>query len=292
MPKAPPRRLVWDTVALDHEGSVALVGSPLAEEDLGAAFAFGEANPSWLPSRLEFRAHNETPWDYFGDSIRLDGAGSTVLIGRYDPGAYFFGIPPAHFAEPPASKEPPVGKKPPVNTKPLESTTGTTQTTTTGAEQTSAALAPGDVAISLGGAPVAVVTRIGNVTLSPTTFPSAPQGTSAFAASSRYGATLTYTLNTTGKVRFTVVEAQRGRNTLAGHCVEPTKANRGAGNCTRLVTLPGSFAQTGKAGGNQFHFTGRLDGRKLAVGSYHLIAIPMTGDNSGLAATASFRVIK
>jgi hypothetical protein len=292
-----------NTVALDSEGNVALVGAPWAEEDLGAAYAFASEGPSWT-QQAEFVVDNATPYDYFGDAVALNGLGTTALIGRYDPSAYFFGMPSAHFAEPPAGKElppskepplgkePPVTKEPPINTKPLESTADTTQTTTAGAEQTSTATDPGGGAIDLGGAPIAVLAKVGDMILSPTVFPSAPQGTSTLAASSRYGATVTYTLNRTGRVRFTVVEDQRGRDVPAGRCVKLTKANRGPGNCTRLVTLPGSFTQIGNAGANQFHFTGRPQGHKLAVGSYQLIATPMTGDDSGLSATASFRIIK
>jgi hypothetical protein len=81
------------TVALNHDGSVALVGSPLFEEDLGAAFAFGETEGGWLPE-VEFAAPNETPFDYFGDAVSVDEAGSTVLIGRNDPGGYFYAVPP------------------------------------------------------------------------------------------------------------------------------------------------------------------------------------------------------
>jgi len=58
------------------------------------------------------------------------------------------------------------------------------------------------------------------------------------------------------------------------------------------VTLPGSFTRTGNAGTNRFRFTGRLDGDKLAVGDYRLIATPTTGGKTGLTASTAFRIIK
>jgi hypothetical protein len=58
------------------------------------------------------------------------------------------------------------------------------------------------------------------------------------------------------------------------------------------VTLPGSFTVAGRAGVNQFRFTGRLEEHQLAVGSYQLIATPIAAHNAVHAATASFRIIK
>jgi len=252
-------------VALDGEGSIALVGAPWAEQDLGAAYAFASDGPNWT-QQAEFVVASATPYDYFGDAVALNGAGTTALIGRYDPGAYIFGIPPVRFTEPPPS------------TEPVEPTTGVAQTSTTST--------PG------GGAPAAVIATVDSEALSPTAFTPAPRGASALVARSRYGTRVTYTLNTTGDVRFTVMEVQRGRDASSGRCLKPTNTNRGARRCTRLVTVPGSFTIAGKAGFNQFRFTGRLEKHKLAVGSYQLIATPIATDNAVHAAAASFDIIK
>jgi len=52
------------------------------------------------------------------------------------------------------------------------------------------------------------------------------------------------------------------------------------------VLVRGSFTRAGRAGTNRFHFTGRMGGRKLALGGYRLVATP-TG---GQAKRAAFRI--
>ncbi len=278
-------------MALDGDGHIALVGAPWAAEDLGAAYAFAGEGSNWT-QQAEFVVDNATPYDYFGDAVALDGLGTTALIGRYDPGAYFFGIPPAHLAEPPVDAEPPINEEPPLNTKPVEAATGTSQTSTDGAVQTSATSTPGDGETAGGSAPAAVVANVGSEALSPTAFAAAPRGASALATARYYGANVTYTLNTAVEVRFSVAKVQPGRDGPAGRCLRSTKANRSAGRCIRLVLLPGSFTQAAKAGDNHFRFTGRLAGNRLAVGSYHLIATPIAGNKAGHPATTSFSIVR
>jgi hypothetical protein len=151
-------------------------------------------------------------------------------------------------------------------------------------------------AVSSGGGggpsiPPAVVT-VGRETISPTAFLAAPGGPSALASRVRYGAKVTFTLNQAATVRFTVVQPRPGRRGRGGRCVAPTRANRTARRCTRLVTLPGSFSRTGHAGANSFRFTGRLAGRTLAPGSYRLIATPRLNGRAGLSKSASFRILR
>lgn len=112
------------------------------------------------------------------------------------------------------------------------------------------------------------------------------------AARSRYGATVTFTLKAGGTVRFSVVRIEPGRDSSSGRCVRPTQANRGARRCTLPLTLPGGFTITGKAGSDHFRFAGRLDGDKLAVGNYRLIATPTTGGKTGLTTSTPFRIMK
>jgi hypothetical protein len=129
------------------------------------------------------------------------------------------------------------------------------------------------------------------VTLSPSAFAAAPSGPSALAAKRRYGTKVGYTLNGAASVTFTVVQAQPGRQAKGGRCVKPTKANRNARRCTRLVALPGSFRRAGGTGANSFRFTGRLAGHKLKPGAYQLVATPKAGATTGRAASAPFRII-
>jgi hypothetical protein len=65
---------------------------------------------------------------------------------------------------------------------------------------------------------------------------------------------------------------------LQGHlhgraCNARTKRTRHGKSCTRFVQLPGSFAIQGRAGENNFGFTGRLGGQRLAHGHYRLVAL-------------------
>jgi hypothetical protein len=274
-------------VALDGEGNIALVGAPWSDEDLGAAYAFAGEGPSWT-QQAELTVANATPYDYFGDAVALNGEGTTALIGRYDPGAYFFGLPPVHFSKPPAGSEPP---KPPTSPEPPKPPASPERTSTT--PQTSSGSVSDDVATAPDDSGSALV-EIDGETLSPAAFPAAPRGASALAAGSNYGANVTYTLNAAGDVRFTVARVQPGRDTSTGNCVAPTNANRNRSThrCTRLVALPGSFTQAGEVGANHFRFTGRLRGHTLAVGSYRLLATPIAGDSIGHAATAPFRIIR
>lgn len=66
----------------------------------------------------------------------------------------------------------------------------------------------------------------------------------------------------------------------------PGEAAISASTCALYVTRPGSIARDGKAGTNRFRFTGRLGGRKLAVGRQRLSARA----GSGAGRTAGFRI--
>ena len=108
--------------------------------------------------------------------------------------------------------------------------------------------------------------------LSPTAFAAAPSGPAALATRRRFGTKVSYTLNLSASVRFTVVHPQAGRRAKGSHCVKATRRNRRARRCTLLVTIRGSFTLRARAGANSFRFTGRLGARKLTPGSYRLIA--------------------
>jgi hypothetical protein len=133
---------------------------------------------------------------------------------------------------------------------------------------------------------------VGTERLSPSAFPAAPSGPSALTARRRYGTKVSYTLNQAASVRFTVVQPRAGRKARGGRCVKPTRANRRAGKCTRLVALPGSFTRAGRPGINSFRFTGRLAGKKLPPGTYQLVATPTANGQTGRPVSASFRIIK
>jgi hypothetical protein len=107
-----------------------------------------------------------------------------------------------------------------------------------------------------------------------------------------FGAKVTYTLNQVASVRFTVAQPQAGRKGKRGACVKPTRRNRNARKCTRLVTLRGSFTLAGRSGANSFRFTGRLARRALKPGKYKLVATPSAGGQTGRSVNAAFRIVK
>jgi hypothetical protein len=72
----------------------------------------------------------------------------------------------------------------------------------------------------------------------------------------------------------------------------PSRANRRARPCTRLVAVPGSFAVDAAAGPNTFLFTGRVGGRKLTPGSYQLRATPTTAGGAAATSSAGFRILR
>jgi phage gpG-like protein len=270
-----------DAVALDSEGNVALVGAPWAEEDFGAVYAFGGEASNW--GQLgEFVLANATPYDYFGDAVALNGEGNVALIGRYDPGVDFFRVPAP-------SPRIPTGTKPPGTTSSNAPTLTSTSPTSTNATTPSISRTSNSTPASSGRGVVAELAKLDSETIAPAAFRAAPHGASVAAATSRYGANVTYTLNMATTVRFTIVKVESGRGSSSGRCVRPTQANRGTHACTRLVPLPGSFTRAGNAGTDHFRFTGRLDGDKLAVGDYRLIATPTTG---GEGASTAFRIIE
>ena len=127
------------------------------------------------------------------------------------------------------------------------------------------------------------------LTLSRTVFPAAARGGSIARTT---GTTVRYRLSTAARVRFTVERAAPGRR-VGRRCVHPTRANRPRPRCTRYVLLRGSFLHSGRADQNSFRFTGRLRGRKLALGRYRLVATPLAADGRrGRSIRVGFRIIR
>jgi hypothetical protein len=116
---------------------------------------------------------------------------------------------------------------------------------------------------------------VGHASVSPPRFPAAPSGPSAQAARA-FGSKVTFTLDLAASVRFTVQQARHGGKGKHGK---------------RFVTLKGSFTLAGRAGTNTFHFTGRLNGKRLAPGKYRLVATPKANGEIGKKATAGFTII-
>jgi DNA-binding beta-propeller fold protein YncE len=115
-------------------------------------------------------------------------------------------------------------------------------------------------------------------------------GPSASVARKR-GALVTFKLSSAATVAFAIERKVPGR-TVGGRCARPTRANRKRRTCTRLLVI-GSFTRAGVAGSNRFHFTGRANRRRLALGNYLLIAVAI--DSSGKRSepvSHPFRIIR
>jgi iron transport multicopper oxidase len=80
-----------------------------------------------------------------------------------------------------------------------------------------------------------------------------------------------YRLSGPGRVRFTAQRAEvglvRGRA-----CLTRVRPRRGERQCTRYVSLPGALVRSSAGGVGTLSFTGWIGGRRLAPGSYRLVA--------------------
>jgi hypothetical protein len=123
---------------------------------------------------------------------------------------------------------------------------------------------------------------------------SGPSATSGRKKAPR-GTGVSFKLSEAASVRFTVTRRARGRKARRGKktvCARPNKKNRKRKRCTRVVTLKGSFSRNGVAGTNSFHFTGRLNGRKLKPGRYRLVATPTAAGKKGKPTSRQFRIVR
>ena len=111
--------------------------------------------------------------------------------------------------------------------------------------------------------------RLSALKITPTALRAARSGPSDRRKGS--GATVTFRLDESATVTFTVQQARPGRE-LNGRCRSDDRSHRDARRCTRWSAVSGSFHVTGKPGTNHFAFTGRIHGHKLAPGRYRLVA--------------------
>lgn len=132
--------------------------------------------------------------------------------------------------------------------------------------------------------------------IAPRAFVAARAGGSASTVRRRgSGAKVSYFVDTAASVRFAVQRVLPGRRKAGGtsaRCVAPTRANRRAARCTRYVPVKGSIVRTSRAGASSFYLTGRLGGRRLARGSYRLMATPTANGLSGASLSRTFRITR
>lgn len=127
--------------------------------------------------------------------------------------------------------------------------------------------------------------------LAPGNFRAALSG-GAIASRAPIGTRIFYTLNETATVTFGVEKGTIGRK-VGGRCVKKTKRNSSKRACLRFVRLAGSFKATGGKGQNGVRFSGRLNGHKLAPGSYKLVAVAKDpAGNKSKTRKRNFRIVK
>ncbi len=119
------------------------------------------------------------------------------------------------------------------------------------------------------------------VRLAPSAFLAAPAGRRAT------GTTVSYTDSLAAQTTVVIFRAVTGIR-HGRQCVKPTRGAHGK-PCTRLQRV-GSVRHADRAGGNRWHFTGRLGPGKLAPGSYRAQLTPRSGGRTGTTITISFRI--
>jgi hypothetical protein len=144
------------------------------------------------------------------------------------------------------------------------------------------------IAVSPGSTPTPVLTGLA---LRPSSFRPAPSGASIATAKRRTGTTVSYSDSLSSQTTFTISRTQPGVRSGKRCIHKPRHPARGQKACTRTLTL-GTFSRADKAGANTFHFTGRVNGRALKLGTYALTAQPRAGGKVGKAASAGFHVIR
>jgi hypothetical protein len=108
--------------------------------------------------------------------------------------------------------------------------------------------------------------------ITPTAFRAALSGPPSTRRKAGRGGTVTFGLDETATVTFTVQRGRAGRK-VNGRCVRGSSSHRKARRCTIWRRVPGSFRVTGKSGMNHLTFTGRIGGHALDPGSYRLVAL-------------------
>jgi hypothetical protein len=103
------------------------------------------------------------------------------------------------------------------------------------------------------------------------------------------GAAVRFTLTLAGTVTFTIEQQALGTK-HRGKCLpQRTVATRSHSHSCVLEHSLGSFTRPSAQGANSFHFTGRIDNRKLPPGKYALLAGPEVAHQA--TQTAAFRIL-
>jgi hypothetical protein len=138
--------------------------------------------------------------------------------------------------------------------------------------------------------PPVVALSVSSLKLSPRSFKAAPKGAS-ISKKAKAGSTVAYSVSAASSTKFTVESVQTGRK-KGKKCVKQTGGNKRAKKCTRYVVVRGSFKRAAKRGGNKFHFSGRVGGKKLKPGKYRLVALATVGTRKSKLKRADFKIVR
>lgn len=127
--------------------------------------------------------------------------------------------------------------------------------------------------------------------IAPARFPALGSGPGLTTAAAPRGATLSYRVTDAAMIRLTAERLLPGRR-VGARCVKPSRKNRRGRACTRVVPVAGSLTDSAPAAGTRkVGFTGRIGGRRLAIGSYTLNAQATSGTQSSAATPVQFRIV-
>jgi len=105
------------------------------------------------------------------------------------------------------------------------------------------------------------------------------------------GATVTFRMPASGRVRFRVERVAPGRR-VGSRCVRATGRNRARAGCKRRIAVRGTLTRRARAGLNTFRFGGRLAGRTLRPGRYELIGVVVEGDRTSRSRRIGFQIVR
>jgi Glycine rich protein len=138
-----------------------------------------------------------------------------------------------------------------------------------------------------GGAADRIPPVLSRLLISPFSFSTANFGPSV----ARVGTRLRYRASEAATTTFTVQRARRG--VRRGRRCVPRRRGALGRSCTRYVRVRGSFRHLAQAGLNRLLFSGRVGGRRLALGRYRLNAVAVDGGrNRSQVVRRAFRIVR
>jgi virginiamycin B lyase len=127
---------------------------------------------------------------------------------------------------------------------------------------------------------------ISSASLSSPAFRAAARGAS-LTALSKTGTDIRYRDSQAATTTFSVLRGTVGHKT--GRLCVARAPRKNQKPCTRFVSA-GSFTHKDQAGNIKVHFTGRVGGKKLALGPYKLTLTPKFGGKTGRTVSLAFRI--